>query len=194
MPSIIDYSAVLSRMTSAGFRCNYHNSGAFGFPAKSPTIIRGWIGPPDLTIKSSLLPFIKSVPPPYESNLAAAAAGAWTKCLPGPVWVMPMSHWHFELHDGSRDWMPSLLKEIGVDPAQLESRADGSAIEFTESESARFTQLLAALLSDLRVSDFSMAFPGHQVVCMVHHHKQLWWTAADVALIDQISASLRLSA
>ena len=44
---------------------------------------------------------------------------------------MPMSHWHFELHDGSRDWMPDMLKQVGVDPVQLESRADGSALEFT---------------------------------------------------------------
>ena len=74
MPSIIDYSTVLAAMTAAGFRCNYHNSGTFGFSSKTPVEIRGWVGPPDATIKPSLLPLIKSVPSPYETNLSAAAA------------------------------------------------------------------------------------------------------------------------
>jgi hypothetical protein len=188
LPAIIDYSSVQARMKSAGLVCNYHNSGAFGFSAKSKVIIYGWIGPGDATIKPTLLEQVKMVTAPYESNLAQLAALVWETVLPGTVWIMPMSHWHFELHDGSRDWMPQALQEISVDPKQLEDRADGSALEFVIAEKESFTRLLTGLFTNLRVSDFLLAFPDRPVVCMVHHHKQLWWQTTDPMLAGAIDA------
>jgi hypothetical protein len=184
MPAIIDYPIVLERMTAGGFRCNYYNSGAFGFPAMP--LVRGWIGPPDSTIKADLIPGVRYVKPPYESRLARAAAEIWKTVLPGAAWVMPMSHWHFELHDGSRDWMPASLEEIGVDSKRLENRADGAALEFVLEEAAAFTRFLESLLGNLRVSDFLIAFPGRPALCTVHHHKQLWWMTTDEVLVERV--------
>jgi hypothetical protein len=186
VPAIIDYPIVLERMNRQGFRCNYPNSGAFGFPDGADVKIRGWIGPPDPSIRPQLLPATKSFHAPYETNLTAAAAEVWEDFLPGPAWVMPMSHWHFEFHDGSREWMPSLLWEIQLQPKQLEDRADGSAIELMPTESAHFLWLVEALLKNLRVSDFLIAFPGHPLLCTLHHHKQLWWTTTDADLLNHI--------
>jgi len=190
VPAIIDYPIVLARMTAAGLRCNYHNSGAFGFAKGVTPFIRGWIGPGDATIKPALMDHVRTVPAPYESNLAEAAARVWATVLSGPVWVMPMSHWHFELHDGSRDWMPGLLEEIGVDRKPLEERADGTALEFSLAESRSFVRLASALLSNLRVSDFALAFPDKPVLAMLHHHKQIWWSSGEAGLIAAIDKQL----
>jgi hypothetical protein len=186
VPGIIDYSVVLARMTEGGFRCNYPNSGAFGFAAAAEVSIRGWITAPDATIKPDLARVAQTV-----ANPAVAAAAAWQAALPGPAWIMPASHWHFELHDGSRDWLAGLLAEIGVDSKLLENRADGSAIEFGGDEITPFTRLLAGLLDHLRVSDFTLYFPGRPVLCLVHHHKQLWWTTPDATLLEQVSKAVR---
>jgi hypothetical protein len=185
LPAIIDYPIVLDRMTRRGFRCNYPNSGAFGF--RDTPQIRGWIGPADASIKPELSPIIQFMPPPYEANLVAGAVRVWQTILCGPAWIMPASHWHFEFHDGSRDWMPGLIAGIGIDPNLLRDRADGSAIEFSWQETAEFSHLLSGLLTGLKVSDFSMAFPDWPVLCLVHHHKQLWWTSADEKLIERVS-------
>jgi hypothetical protein len=189
MPTIIDYPSVLQRMTAAGFKCNYYNSGAFGFAGDAAVLYRGWIGPPDSTIKPQFIPLLRTVAAPHAATLAAAAVKLWQQ-IPAPaVWVMPKSHWHFELHDGSREWLPGVLNEIGVDPANLENRADGSAVEFTAGEAASFQRLVTALLEGLKVSDFSLAFPGCPIVATLHQHTQIWWSTTDPALIgvlDQI--------
>ena len=179
MPAILDYAVVLSRMTADGFRCNYPNGGSFSFP--TPPLVRGWITSPDQTIRLELANQLRTVPYPAES-----AAVLWQTALSGPAWIMPASHWHFEFHDGSRDWMADVLRVIQINPVMLENRPDASAIEFVPHESAAFTRLLAALLSNLRVSDFSIAFPGRPALCTVHHHNQLWWTSTDANLIGQI--------
>ena len=187
MPTIIDYPRVLARMTDEGLCCNYPNSGAFGFPPAAGAHILGWIGPDDPTIKPAMRSQLKIFPAPYESNLAAAALDVWQSVLPGLAWVMPSSHWHFELHDGSRAWMPAALDEIKIDPAHLTFRPDGSALEFHPHETAAFSHWLEALLTGLSVSDFVLAFPGRPVLCMIHHHKQLWWTFTDPAWRDRIN-------
>ena len=189
MPAIVDYSIVLERMTAEGFRCNYHNGGAFGFVGTP--LVRGWIGPPDGTIKKDLLPALRFVAAPHEVRLAQATVKIWQSAIGGPAWVMPMSHWHFELHDGSKDWMPGLLAVMNVDSKQLENRADGSAIEFAPGETAMLARFLETLLRYLRVSDFLMAFPGQKALCNVHHHKQLWWTTNDPALIEKLDAEVK---
>ena len=184
MPRVIDYAVVVETMRRGGYASLYHNSGAFGFPADaaSPPRHVGWIGPSDETIRPAARPLLRHVPPPFEQNLAELAAVAWQQALLGNVWVMPRSHWAYELDFGSRDWMPGLLRSICVDAAALAPRNDGSAIEFAADERDGFVRLLTGLLERLLGSDFALAFPGRAALCTVHHHKQLWWTTTEEGL------------
>lgn len=184
MPQIIDYERVTDQLLGQGLECLYHNSGAFGFGKGVHTHVVGWIGPPDPTIRPAALPFTRAIPPPYESNLAALATRAWREHLGGPVWVMPKSHWHYELEFGSRAWMPGLLEQIGLGAGDLEHRNNGAAIEFAPDEGSAFTVLVEGLLANLQGSDFNLVWPGQSVVCTVHHHKQLWWTTAVMNLVE----------
>ena len=192
MPAIVDYELVLQRMEADGFRSLYHNAGAFGFPRGADVKSIGWIGPPDESIRAEARPHVREVAPPYESTLARAAAQAWIDHLPGVVWVMPMSHWSYELDFGSRDWMPDALAAAGVDASQLAPRTNGAAIEFDVRERDALETLLTRLLENLRTSDFALAFPGRAARCTVHHHKQLWWQTTDAGLRDAL-ADLPLS-
>ena len=186
VPTIIDFERVLQRMEAEGFRSLYHNSGAFGFPRGADVKYTGWIGPADGSIRPEARPFLRQIPEPYEPNLARAAADVWTQRLPGAAWVLPMSHWSYELDFGSRDWMPAALDAVGVDGDALVTRANGAALEFEPAERAPFESLVAQLLGNLRTSDFMLAFPGRRVLCTVHHHKQLWWQSTDAGLIDAL--------
>jgi hypothetical protein len=116
---------------------------------------------------------------PYEPNLAALLVRAWTDILPGRIWVMPASHWAYELDFGSKQWLPPLLEAIGIDPGLLQTRTTAAAIEFTPQESPALEHFVTRLLEMLSVSDFSLAFPHRRMICSLHHHKQLWWTSAD---------------
>ena len=109
MPMIVDYPIVLERMEREGFRCLYHNSGAFGFLDESGSGSVGWIGAADATLKPAVRMLARMVAGPVEENLAALAVRAWEDHLSGPVWVMPKSHWAYELEFGSREWMGALL-------------------------------------------------------------------------------------
>ena len=90
MPTIVDYELVQSQMTTRGFRCNYYNSGAFGFSPDAAISIRGWIG------SSSIRPPSGHPSPrwlanparaPYETTLARlfVKAAAGRDLLPGHV-------------------------------------------------------------------------------------------------------------
>jgi hypothetical protein len=103
------------------------------------------------------------------------------------LWVMPRSHWAYELDFGSRDWMPAALREIGIDPGQLAPLNTGAALEFQPGESNEFGSFLAHLLDNLSgSSDFQLAWPGRPLLCTVHHHKQLWWTTSDATMYREI--------
>ncbi|MGB7161509.1 MAG: hypothetical protein WBD40_25845 [Tepidisphaeraceae bacterium] len=182
VPTIVDYERVLQRMEADGFRSLYHNSGAFGFPRAADVRYAGWIGPPDASIRSEALEYVRHVDPPYESNLARLAGDVWTNHVPGTAWLMPMSHWSYELDLGSKEWMPAALAAIGVDATQLAGRVNGSAIAFEPGERDALEALLMPLLANLRTSDFMLAFVGRAALCTVHHHNQLWWQTTDAAL------------
>ena len=182
MPQIVDYERVLQRMAAEGFRSLYHNSGAFGFARGVDFKYTGWIGPADGSIRAEARPLTRQVAPPYEANLARGAGDVWAEHLPGPAWVMPMSHWSYELDFGSRAWMPAALNAIGVDGDELITRVNGAALQFEPAERVPFESLVVQLLSNLRTSDFMLAFPGRPVLCTVHHHKQLWWQTTDASL------------
>lgn len=190
MPRIIDYPDVLSRLASDGLISLYHNSGAFGFPKDRGTFARGWIGPPDPTIRPQAASLTRSVPPPHERNLADLTTRFWLDALPVPVWVMPKSHWSYELDFGSKNWMPQTLASIGIDGDLLIARNNAAAIEFTTDESESFTPLLGALLQNLLGSDFALAWPGRDVIATVHHHKQLWWMTTNAGLSKQLDAMI----
>jgi hypothetical protein len=165
MPWIIDYPIVLDHMRELKLRSLYYNSGAFGFPNDVPTCSIGWVGPPDPTIRPEARPLTRQVPQPYEANLTRLLIRAWRELFPGRIWVMPASHWAYELDFGSRDWLPAVLEHIGI--------------EFAPEELEHLEHLVTRLLEMLQHSDFAIAFPRRRVVCSLHHHKQIWWTVAE---------------
>lgn len=179
MPRIIDYPVVLRSLSGQGMRCNYHNGGSFGFPAESGALVRGWIGPADSTILPELRPMVRQISPPFEASLAQGAALAWQRYLPGVLWVMPASHWSYELRHGSGEWLAEAVRAVGLDPNILVQLADAAALEFSPHETPQLRQFAQRLLEGLVGSDFVLAFSGRQTVCTVHHHKQLWWTTRD---------------
>ena len=190
MPRIVEYSAVQSRMAAGGFVSLYHNSGAFGFARGADVRMLGWIGPDDATIRSEMRAFVRPVPPPHAVNLARMLLDG-RRHLPGEAWLMPKSHWHFELLDGHPELLEALLPEIGVDAALLRDRNDGAAIAFAaadEAEGEKLRHAVERLIEGMRQSDFLIAFPdaadaGTRAVCTVHHHKQLWWQTTREELI-----------
>jgi hypothetical protein len=185
MPRIVDYATVRDRMLAGGFVSLYHNSGAFGFARGADWKMRGWIGPEDPTVRLEVRPYILHVDKPYAANLAANFVAARRR-IRGDAWLMPKSHWHFELHDGNPQLLETLLPQIGIDPAMLRERNDGSAISFEIGEDESLRQAVERLLTELRVSDFLIAFPDAAAVCTVHHHVQLWWQTTDAHLFAML--------
>ena len=182
MARVVDYDTVLEQLLGQGLKSLYYNSVSFGFPPGVVTHTVGWVGPPDPTIRPAALPFTRQVPPPYGSGLRDRAIRAWQDLLPGVVWVMPRSHWAYELDFGSAAWMPGALARAGIDSTTLAPLTTGVAVEFSPDEVDAFGTFLDALLAHLSgSSDFQLAWPGRPVVCTVHHHKQLWWTTPDAA-------------
>jgi hypothetical protein len=181
MPRIVEYKTVLQRMLSDGFVSLYHHSGAFGFSKDAKTQAIGWIGAADPTLRPEASALARQVGAPIEENLVQLLIRAWRGHLSGTLWLMPMSHWAYELDFASRAWMPNLLRAITIDPALLESRNDGAAIEFGPAEDDALRTIVLGLLQNLSGSDFTIAFPGRDALCTLHHHKQLWWTTRDAS-------------
>jgi hypothetical protein len=185
--SVIEYAIALAELQQRGLVCNYFNGGAFGFAKGVDVNILGWIAGDDPTIRPQLRPHVRQIPLPAEENMAKAAAAAWKNELAGPAWIMPLSHWAFELDFGSKSWLPALLEGIGIDPRLLASRSDASPIEFPAAKHDDLVRFVQTLLENLTSSDFMLAFPSHPVLCTIHHHKQLWWTSSNKGLIERIS-------
>lgn len=194
MPWIVDYARVSQQMLGQGMRCLYYNSGAFGFAEGVATESVGWIGPDDPSLRPEARELTIPIPQPFEQQLARRVVRAIGELLPGKVWVMPKSHWAYELDFGSRDWMPALLEHVGVDAGLLQPRTNAAAIEFGLQESQPLEHLLEGLLRMLLGSDFALGFPDRPVVCTIHHHKQVWWTSTDRQLIASLRQLARASA
>src|SRR5206468_2249514 len=88
---------VLEQMTAQGFVSLYHNSGAFGFATDAKPQTAGWIGPADSTLRAEAARVAQKIPAPHERNLARLLVRSWRELLPGVLWLMPMSHWAYEL-------------------------------------------------------------------------------------------------
>jgi len=187
VPSIIEYQIALRLLEERGLVCNYFNGGAFGFPKGVQVSVLGWIAADDPTIRPQLRPHIRQIPPPAEANMAKAALRVWEAELPGPVWIMPLSHWAFELDFGSKNWLPELIQSIGLDPQRLASHSDASPIEFNSADRPHLLHFIQTLLENLTASDFMLAFAAYPILCTIHHHKQLWWSTSDKALVERIS-------
>lgn len=182
MPWIIDYPTVQEQMREMRFKSLYYNSGAFGFPPDVETEIVGWMGEDDPTLRDSARSLTRKIPEPYVDTMVKLLTRLWMEDLPGRAWVLPMSHWSYELDHGSKDWLPAVLEHIGIDPGLLINRTNGAAIEFAADETEPFQLLITRLLEMLQSSDFAIAFPKHPVLITLHHHKQLWWVTSDEAL------------
>ena len=194
MPRIVDYSTVVERMTSEGFKSLYYNSGAFGFAGNVETISRGWIGKPDASIRPAALPLVRRVSEPFEANLASSLVQAWSGYLAGIVWAMPKSHWAFELEFGSRAWMPDELSRLGIDLKVLEPLNNAPAIEFNLADREMFGGFVTKLLLNLAQSDFQLVFPGRRTICTVHSRRQLWWTTTDSTVAAGLDSVLPVNA
>lgn len=191
MPWIVDYVSVLEQMQRQDMRSLYFNSGAFGFPEGAAVESLGWVGPDDRSLRPEARALARTVPAPHEANLTRLVVRAWRDLLPGKVWLMPKSHWAYELDFGSRDWMPALLEHAGIDSGLLAPRTNAAAIEFTPSEAQPFAHLVEGLLRMLLGSDFALAFPDRPVACTLHHHKQVWWTTSQPQLITSLQGLLQ---
>jgi hypothetical protein len=186
VPQIVDYAIVTERLLGQGLVNLYHNAGAFGFAPGVTVHTLGWMGPLDPTIRDEMRPMVRQVGEPYHESLARLLTSAWQTHLPGDVWLMPKSHWHYELHFGNRELLEKLLPEIGIDASVLANRNDGSAIAFSPEESNLFESVTKQLAGGLRFSDFLIAFPGRPALCTIHHHEQLWWQTSDPTLASKL--------
>jgi hypothetical protein len=183
MPRVVDYPAVLRHMLDRGMRSLYHNSGAFGFNPAVVTHTVGWIGPDDPTIRPAARQFTRQVPPPYTGNLLRLAEAAW-ETIGGPAWLMPTSHWAYELEFGD-PLIASGLRKLGIDPNSLATCNQASAIEFLPTDSEPFfAAMIGEVIRHTGNSDFALAFPDRPIVATIHHHRQIWWTSPDTPLIE----------
>lgn len=187
VPAIVDYSIVKQTVAALGLVSLYHESGAFGFPPGVEVSHVGWIGPADPTLRPAAQATARQAPPPHPRRLAEAAARALATLAPSAVWLLPMSHWAFELNFGGADgaggdWLKSFLPGLGIDPAPLRDRADGSAISFEPQETPALTGAIAALLTNLATSDFALLAPPLPLIGLIHHHQQLWWTTPSATI------------
>jgi hypothetical protein len=191
VPGIIQYPRVLERLTGQGLFSLYYNSGAFGFPRDIKTHIVGWIGPEDPSIREAMRPLLHQVPPPYPQSLAQNIITAWRQ-IGSTTWLMPKSHWAYELDFGNADWLPALLRELQLDPSSLAKLTNAAAIEFALDEQELVRDSLESIFTNLRGSDFALVFPGHPVVCTLHHHQQVWWETTDEGLEKMLRGVLAL--
>ena len=181
---VIDYAQVLQQAAAVGLRCVYPNSGAF-VPAGEHRIV-GWIGPDDSTIRSDLPAAIVRCPAPYPQTLATWFNETWQREFPQTIWVLPKSHWAYELEHAHQPWLFETLTGFGIDAARLARHTDAAAIAFEPDEAADASRLLISLLTHLKTSDYAILVPGKPVVATVHHHQQLWWQLSGVSLAERL--------
>lgn len=189
MPSLVSYPIVLERLAAVGIRCVYPNSGAFGFEPSAAVHICGWIGGEDETIRAELRDKTRRFAAPLPDTLAAGVKRAW-QTLGGALWIMPASHWSYELQFGNGDWLGDALAAMGIDPKPLAARADGTAVCFPPEESAGAESFVREILKNLRGSDFTLAFADQPVLAMLHHHCQVWWQSMEGGVMERIAASV----
>jgi hypothetical protein len=186
LANVVEYATVLARMTGEGFESLYFNSGAFGFRQSERVEIVGWMGPDDPSVRAEMKSHIRRVNEPYAESLASAVRQAWLQLLLGNLWLMPKSHWAYELDFGNRDWLGGALAELGIDSGTLQPLANGAAVQFDPGEADVLQTFLTTLFSKLHGSDFAIAFPGRGTLCTLHHHQQAWWQTNRIDLAERL--------
>ena len=88
------------------------------------------------------------------------------KMIEGEAWLMPKSHWHYEMHFGNGALLEKVLGEIGIDAVELRDRNNGAAIEFSIDENDSLKRAIRALVGGLVQSDFLVAFPQAALECL----------------------------
>lgn len=182
---VVDYETVLAQAAADGLRCVYPMSGAF-LPS-GPHQIVGWVGPDDPTIRADLPGRIVRCPAPHAANLSAKLVEVWQRDLPTAAWVLPKSHWSYELTHAHQDWLLEILGEFGIDAAWLAARPGAAAIEFLADDARSLQKFVETLLNGLKTSDYAILSPGTGHVVTLHHHQQLWWQTSDAALADRLA-------
>ena len=185
---------MLSRLQNQGLKSLYHNSGAFGFANGVPTISRGWIGPEDASIAPAGRAIACQIAPPFESNLAALFTRFWRNNSPAPIWIMPKSHWAYELQFGGRQWLSDALNDIGIHSDLLMHLNNATAVEFQPAEEKTVHIFIQNLLTNLVGSDFQAVFADSTTICTIHSRSQLWWTTVVPAIADRLDELLPVNA
>ncbi len=188
MPRLIDYNHVLERMKQEGFVPLYYNAGAFGFAPDATAQVVGWLGSDDPSIRNEARQFTIRVAAPYEQCLSHMLTEAWQSHLPGELWLMPKSHWAYELDFGNTDWLPSALAELSIDAAKLKKLTNAAAIAFATDESDALQNFARTLFTHLHGSDFLAAFPSHKTLATLHHHRQIWWQTTNIEIAQRLRA------
>jgi len=186
MPRIIEYDEALAQLRREGLVCNYHNSGAFAFADAERVQVRGWIGKDDPTIRPEYAAMVRRVAEPYAPTLAGLARRFCEARPAGEAWVMPMSHWAYELQFGQGPWLAELLEAVGVPAELLAGRNNASPVAFGEAELEDLERLLGGLLADVRSSDFVLLPRARAAICTIHHHQQLWWMTTRGEIVQEL--------
>lgn len=203
MPVIIDYSIVRQTLQAAGLECLYHNSGSWGYPppahstspSPSPLLGKeiftlGLLLADDPTLRQQARPMAKLIDKPVPASLAYHVLGALAG-LSQPLWLMPGSHWAYELTFGTppmTDW----LEQAGLtDAQQLTARNDGSAVAFSPAEFSKLAGVLSQFWSFRTDSDYRLYAPNGQAIVHVHHHRQAWVLTPNEGIIKILSNGLR---
>ena len=190
MPTIVDYPVVRQRMLDRGFVSLYHNSGAFGFGPDDSVQNLGLVTTDDPSIRESARAMMRLVTRPAQLDAVERVC----RHIRSDAWLMPKSHWHYELHFGNSRLLEGVLQSIPIDPAVLRDRNDGSAIAFEPAAAKQLLGVVTELLPLLRGSDFMIAWPDGGTLCTIHHHGQLWWQTTDkgvAAALDGVAPASR---
>ncbi len=126
----------------------------------------GWVGPPDPTIRPAARTLARHVPPPYEPNLADLATSAWLDHLPGPA--PRVAQESLGVRAGLRPawWMPSALRDVGVDAQSLVAETTGVELEFQPADAEAFTRgSSAACSATCPAATTHPLFPDHRWSC-----------------------------
>lgn len=187
MPVIVDYPAVLQTLAGLGLKCLHYNGGVFGWPSGVAVHHAGWILKDDPTLTAEARKIAAVVSPPAITTLSLGLIQVWQQHLSGPMWIMPGSHWAYELTYGGQARLAELLGSVGIDQAELIARTEAAAIAFDTNEAVLAGGFVTNLLKMLNVTDFTAVFPEAETIALLHHHQQVWWTSRSAERIAAIA-------
>ena len=168
---VVDYAEVLDAAGAVGLRCVYPNGAAFA-PAEGEWAVAGWVTGGDATIRPAFRDRASLVGAADLSRLVAAACDR-------EAWVAPVHHWAAELDHGEDPAaMAAALGSVGVDASRLRGRRRADAVALPPAGVGPFVD---RLFDAMGKSDFALLLPGRAVLATLHHHRQVWWRAADAA-------------